>query len=596
MKKYPYGLADFARMRRQGMFYADRTSLIPLIEEAGIQLAFLRPRRFGKSLLISMLANYYDVNMADEFDDLFGDLAIGENPTPRHNTYLVLQWDFSGVMSDPDPRVTQKNFFSYINSSISDFYDKYEGKFEPQEIDPDNAIISFLNLQISLNKCQYPLYVMIDEYDNFANSVAMNPETVDTSRYDDLVIGEGSLKTLFGALKSAVGRGKLDRLFITGVAPMVLSDISSGFITAENVSFHPYFADLCGFTEDEVRTELEQIVSRSPSTLDVDALLEQMRLLYNGYCFDPDRSDYRLYHPTLALFFLKYLSTRGKPPVQPLDSNLSMDAHKLSWFAQIMGGSQILDDLLNTEQPVTTAGMETQFRLRALLESQFSPDDMGALVTYFGMATPAGLTDYGALELRIPNTVTRSLYIDEIRQRVIPEVSRVDLQKVAIQVFQDGNIGPLCEYMEKHVLRMFDNRDYRHGEATVKTAFMTALFNDTQYLPISEAPLSRRYADAVFLLKPEFRSSTLKDILVEFKYLSLADLGMSGEELLALSAEDLHANPRVHEKLTQARQQRDNYANTLLAQYPKARLQAFTVLSLGFDRIIWEKAEGTRQA
>jgi hypothetical protein len=583
MKAYPYGLADFRALRQDNYFYADRTDMIPAIEQAGKQLIFLRPRRFGKSLLVSMLASYYDLNQAEEFDKLFGDLAIGRNPTSRHSQYFVLRWDFSKVLVDADPSVIQQNLFKHINGCIRTFYQEYSERVHPEAIDPDNAIVSFENLLLALQPCENPLYVLIDEYDNFANNVAMSQQATDHSRYDRLLVGEGSMKTVFATLKAAVGEGRLDRLFVTGVSPMVLSDMTSGFNTAINISFEPPFAQACGFTETEVRTELTQL------TPDVDEVLNRMRLLYNGYSFDPDQPETRLYHPTLALYFLDSLLKKGKPPDQPLDTNLRMDKDKISWFAHVIGGNHTLQKLTEDSQLLTVPGFAMQFQLEQLLEKNVSQDDLAILITYFGMATLAGRNPYNEIQLRIPNTVIRSLYIDELRQRLVPDFyHQTELKDAANQVFRAGDIEPLCELMENRVLHMFSNRDYRHGEATVKSAFMTALFNDTQYLPISEATVGRRYADAVFLVKSELRHTDLKDILVEFKDLKLSDLKMDATQVNALSREELQRLPQVIASLSEAREQRHAYAQSLLAQYPQARLHPFTVVCLGFERLVWE--------
>jgi hypothetical protein len=583
MAKFPYGIADFDKLRQRGMFYADRTGLIPELEEAGDGLIFLRPRRFGKSLLVSMLANYYDVLTAKDFDTLFGDLRIGQQPTSLHNQYFILRWDFSRVQADSDPRVIQHNLAAHINSSIERFYEKYANMVSPRPLNPVNAVSSFENLLTAIYSSDHQLYVFIDEYDNFANTVAMSRIPASRDRYNDLLIGEGSLRTLFATLKSAAGEGQLDRYFVTGVAPMVLSDISSGFNSGENVSFDSQFADLCGFTEDEVRQELLEL------TPDPDALLAQMRLLYDGYSFDRQEQHPHLYHPTLALYFLKHLQRQGYPPDQPLDTNLNMDADKISWFSQVLGGSQLLESLSNDAQPLTIPGFTTSFRLEHLMSKQVTQDDLAVLVTYFGMATLAGVNEIGRTQLRIPNTVIRSLYIDELLQRVVPDVlQQQELKTAADHLYTTGDITPLCDLMEKRVLPIFSNRDYRHGEATVKSAFMTALFNDTQYLPVSEATLSRRYADAVFLVKPEFRQSPLKDILVEFKYIKLSEMKMETAALKALPQDELVAHPVVQSKLAQARQQRHDYTRSLLADYPDAHLHAYTVISIGFERLAWE--------
>ena len=202
--KFPYGIADFYKLISKGYFYVDRTDRIPLIEEAGEQLLFLRPRRFGKSLLLSMLENYYDVAKADEFSKLFGHLAIGQNPTPLHNQYFVMKWDFSLISTQRDISHIRQSLHNHLNARIKIFGARYH-KLLPDlpKIDKNDAIFSFELLLGALMLSPYNLYLLIDEYDNFANSVMMSSQSDSRSRYNALVQGEGLLKTVFKAVKSA---------------------------------------------------------------------------------------------------------------------------------------------------------------------------------------------------------------------------------------------------------------------------------------------------------------------------------------------------------------------------------------------------------
>ncbi|MCE7985466.1 MAG: hypothetical protein DYG89_30190 [Caldilinea sp. CFX5] len=211
--KFPYGNSDFYRISSQRQFYLDRTGAIPLLEEAGEQLLFLRPRRFGKSLLLSVLENYYDVAKAPDFERLFGHLVIGQNPTALHNRYFVMRWDFSIVEG--------------------------QGTYE------------------QIRQTPYPLYLLIDEYDNFANEVLMSSRDGGRQRYDALVRGEGVFKTLFKTIKSASQGMGLERLLITGVSPVVMADMSSGYNVAKNIYLMPQLNALCSFTHSEVTTALQ---------------------------------------------------------------------------------------------------------------------------------------------------------------------------------------------------------------------------------------------------------------------------------------------------------------------------------------------------
>jgi len=203
MLKFPYGLGDFYRLVTGHYFYADRTAQIRLLEDAGDQLLFLRPRRFGKSLLLSMLENYYDVAKADEFEKLFGHLAIGANPTPKHNQYWVMKWDFSNVSAAREISDIQQSLYDHINGCIEQFVAHYRHLLDYEIIrDSHNAIRSFQSVLAAVSQTPYRLYLLIDEYDKFANEVLMASPVPSASRYPGLVTGEGILRTVFSALQN----------------------------------------------------------------------------------------------------------------------------------------------------------------------------------------------------------------------------------------------------------------------------------------------------------------------------------------------------------------------------------------------------------
>ncbi|MEA3638531.1 MAG: AAA family ATPase, partial [Lamprobacter sp.] len=249
--KFPYGTADFHAIRCEGYYYADRTDRIRTLEEAGKQLLFLRPRRFGKTAWLTTLENYYDLARAAEFDALFGPLAIGQNPTARRNQYFVLRWDFSMVDASGNLAEIRQALHDHLNSQAKGFLLHYRTQlgrtdFGASEfgLREDNGLVALTSVVNAARASGHDLYLLIDEYDNFANEL-MHGRRAD---YDALVSGEGLLKTLFKAVKSLASGQGIDRVFITGVSPVVLADISSGYNVSENISLDARFIDLCGFS------------------------------------------------------------------------------------------------------------------------------------------------------------------------------------------------------------------------------------------------------------------------------------------------------------------------------------------------------------
>ncbi len=587
--KFPYGISDFHDIITEGYVYIDRTAHIRTIENTGKQLLFLRPRRFGKSLWLSTLENYYDVARADEFATLFGHLAIGQAPTPRHNQYFVLKWDFSAVSPSGEPEDIRQALHNHINSQIKFFVNYYQPWFdEPVELDRADAIYSFQMLLAALQRAPYPLYLLIDEYDNFANEIMMGPAEVRQERYKALLYGEGALKTVFKTVKSAASGRGLDRVFITGVAPVVLSDLTSGYNVAETIALKRELNALCGFTEAEIAQTLHTIAAAGQlAEAQVPAALEMMRTFYNGYRFSYEETDL-IYNPTLAVYFLKHLAQYGEYPREILDVNLAMDRNKLAYIAQLPNGAQLLLDALQDAEPLSLVRLAQRFGVEDVQYTVKDTTFMLSLLYYFGILTLSGYTPMGKLTLRIPNLAARKLYVEQVQDTLLPAGQQDAIARLAEAFYTGGDLAPLCAFVEQRYFKVFDNRDYRWAnELTVKTAFLTLLFNDTFYIMDSEPALERGYADLVMLVRPDMRKYALLDLLIEFKYVKLSDLGLSSAEVRDLPPADLAALPLVQEQVTAARAQVRGYRRTLEAVYgDKLRLRTYAVVAVGFERLL----------
>ena len=591
--KFPYGIADFYQVITEDYFYVDRTAYISRIENAGKQLLFLRPRRFGKSLWLSTLENYYDLAKADEFDRLFSRLAIGRDPTPKRNQYFVLKWDFSGVNPHGEPEEIERALTNYLNRRIADFAEYYQGRLaRPIQIEPEDALASFQSLLTAVRLTPHRLYLLIDEYDNFANEILMGEQSAGRQRYESLLRGEGALKTVFKAVKAAAAGQGLDRAFITGVAPIVLSDLSSGYNVAENIYLRRPFHDLCGFTEAEISQALNLVVADCglPAS-EAEEALTQMRLYYKGYRFT-DAPAELIYNPTLALYFLKHYQESCAPPSNMLDSNLAMDRGKLSYIAGLPGGAEVIVDALRDDADLSVPVLADRFGVEDVITLQKDTTFMASLLYYFGVLTLAGRGAFGKLQLRIPNLVIRRLYVERLQALLLPNPEdRQEAQRAAETFYQYGSLQPLCDFIEQRYFKVFSNRDYlQANELTVKMAFLTLLFNDLLYIMDSETEVGRRYADLTMVVRPGMREYQVWDLLLEFKFARLGDLGLSGEQARAMSRGELAALPLVGQKLAEARAQAPAYRRELEERYKtELRLRAFAVVAIGFERVVWEE-------
>ncbi|MDM8537225.1 AAA family ATPase [Desulfobacterales bacterium HSG17] len=286
LKRIPYGVSDFEKMQNNDLYFVDKTKFIPMLEQSPFYIFLIRPRRFGKSLWVSILENYYDINKKDRFEELFRNTFIVKNPTQERNSYLTLTFNFS--MVNPDIRFVGESFEANGDTVIRDFLKRYETFFDEKD---QNAILSFSNTADKLRETLFhasikklKIYLIIDEYDNFANTIL---STVGEKAYQELTHGPGFFRYFFNLLKGGTSRGDsgISRLFITGVSPVTMDDVTSGFNIGENISLDDAFCDLLGFQENEVRAMLNYYKNQELIKPETDFCMNIMKQWYNNYRF-----------------------------------------------------------------------------------------------------------------------------------------------------------------------------------------------------------------------------------------------------------------------------------------------------------------------
>ncbi|HEX3527987.1 MAG TPA: AAA family ATPase [Thermoanaerobaculia bacterium] len=584
----PYGIADFRRIRQEGMVYVDRTAYIPRIERLGSTLVFLRPRRFGKSLWLQTLASYYDLRRAEEFSALFGGLAIGRGPTPLANRFFVLQWNFSVINPGGDVEQIAESLREHVSSRAKVFISDYEGRL-PAAVETEGSAAAVLASLLSVvRRTPYRLYLLIDEYDNFVNEVMAR----DVATYRALVHADGPFKLLFKAVKNATEGEGLERVFITGVSPVALNDLTSGFNIAKHISLEPDLAGLCGFGESEIRGLLELISTERGLTSEAaEDAVATMRTWYNGYRFtrSPSRADELVYNPTNVLYFLDHLHRQGVPPEQLYDENLRTDRGKLAFLARTAAGAGVIEELTEGDGAITIPRLETSFSLESLL-TQVGHDraSIASLLYFMGLLT---LTDVPG-RLRVPNLVVKKLFLDRLLEIYLPAPGDSSAaREIALRFFQNGDLAPLLALFEEKLLPVLSNRD-RGGlhEMAIKALFLSILFDDTRYVVSSELELERSYTDLCLLVRPEMRRYGYLDLLFELKLVRRKDLGKSGQELREMDDDALRRLPPVAQALAEAREQAQRYSAALRRQRgTQLKLRSYVVVAVDLERFVSEE-------
>ena len=568
-------------------------------------MLFLRPRRFGKSLWLSTLKNYYDVAKKDAFDALFSDLWIGKNPTSLANQYFVLKWDFSCVECSGSNDDIRRSLFNHINSRIKMFVIDYTHMLQSKiEIDPASAINSFESLLSCIKQTPHKLYLFIDEYDNFANELMARRKE---DKYFDMTGLDGFLKTFFKSLKSATKGMGLDRMFLTGVTPILLNDVTSGDNIKTDIHILPDFSDLCGFTETEVRALIQSFthsLETSPRYKSInfsilfpqgkEQWMEQLFSLiqgfYDGYMFSPYIIKH-IYNPTLIMYLFKQLEQLyGQLPKTLLDHNLLADTGRIEYIANLPGGTELIMEL-NQNKTIEISEIESRFGFKDMIEkSSKTQVFMGSYLYFMGMLTLGKTVSSGWQQLQIPNPVTQSLYIDSIVRWIIKDPGKRDIGfHEALALTREGKMAPLRNFIESQVFPSFDWRDKRWvNELTIKTIFMCLMNDNANYLMISERQTRTGYADLAMIVRPDRRSFHLKDILIEFKYIKTK--GLSVKNIKKQSDKSLFELKQVQNLLKKARLQAKKYAKELNDEFGDViQLNTYAVIAIGFERLLYKK-------
>jgi len=509
-KRLPYGNTNFESVITRNYAYVDKTKFIELLEnEHNQNQFFIRPRKFGKSLFFSMLSCYYDMLRADKFQELFGELYIGKNPTPRKNGYAVIEFDFSGL-DTKSPERFEKSFTENVQLTVQRFLKKYKSVFEQADILIDNIEkkqSGILSLEVAFSAAliaNIKIFVIIDEYDHFANDlIAMGVEDV----YKKMVQANGIVRDFYETLKKGA-KTVIDRIFITGISPVMLDNLTSGFNTAENLTLNERYNNMMGFTIEEV----EQLMDETG--VNRDYINVDMQWYYNGYLFNKDATD-RIYNPSMMLYFFKQIIDNKKVPENIIDDNLKTDYGRLQRLTHNETNREILMQILKDE------GIVTRIHSKFSIDELFHDEYFVSLLFYLGLLTIEKPV-LGSLQLRIPNYSVKTIFWEYILKSVQINAGFVintsELERSIRSLALDGQVKPFIDYVSRNIFNKLSNRDLKQfDEKYIKIILLGALFQSNVYVPVSEKETNTGYID-IYLMRSPLLPEVKYEWIFELKY------------------------------------------------------------------------------
>lgn len=518
VKLLPYGVADFVTVIEQNLYYVDKTMFIPELEKQPRNLFFIRPRRFGKSIFLSMLYSYYDCTQSHKFQSLFGNLWIGQHPTPLQGKYQVLFLDFSQITGNIDKLETKFN--SYLSINLDAFVRQYSEYYqaEMEEILAQEDFEEKMELIFKAAKAhQYHLYLIIDEYDNFTN-VILNERG--EKIYHAITHADGFYRDVFKKFK-----GNFERIFMMGVSPVTLDDVTSGFNIGWNISIKPEFDEMLGFSTTDVVEMFTYYKEHGsiPADSDIDAIVNDMKPWYDNYCFAKQalKKKTRMFNCDMVLYYLRNYMDAGCPPEEMIDPNTRTDYGKMKKLLQFdkLDGERkgIIRKIAEEEQIVTQ--LYESFSAYQIPKAEIFP----SLLFYYGMLTIKG-TRGSKLILGIPNNNVRKQYYGYLEEEYQAK-AYVDVNQLTDYYYDmayDGKWEEGLRFMADAYAKVSSVRDGIEAERNLQGFFMAYLNLNDYYITAPELELNHGYCD-FFLLPDLTHYASQHSYILELKVLSKKD-------------------------------------------------------------------------
>lgn len=523
VKRIPYGVSNFVDVIEQNQYYVDKTMYLPLLEDQPNNLFLIRPRRFGKSIFLSMMSAYYDIARKDDFERLFGNLWIGSHPTRLQGTFQIMSFDFSRVGGSREQ--LEVNFQIYCTGELNIFMNKYHNFYSDHIRAQFEAAPTFeAKLQVILGEAHlrnYPLYLIVDEYDNFTN-VVLNEHGENV--YHTLTHADGFYRNAFKKFK-----GTFDRILMMGVSPVTLDDLTSGFNIGWNISTKQQFNTMLGFSETDVRQMFQYYKDCEQLQGDINEMITEIKPWYDNYCFAKEslERDPKMFNCDMVLYYLRHYITLGKSPEQMIDPNTRTDYNKMKKLIRLdkLDGNRkgVLRKI--TEEGEVITNLVTTFPASEIANPEIFP----SLLFYYGMLTITG-TRGVRLILGIPNNNVRKQYYDFLLEEY-QEKRHIDLNGLR-DLFDDmafdGHWQKSLEFIAHAYKENSSVRSAIEGERNIQGFFTAYLSVNAYYLTAPEVELNHGYCD-LFLMPDLLHYEVNHSYIIELKYLSEKDSDAKAE-------------------------------------------------------------------
>ena len=517
--RIPYALTNFESIRTENYLYVDKTRFIELLENEATKYQFLiRPRKFGKTLFASVLEHYYDLRFADKFEELFGDLYIGQHPTAKKNSYFVIKFNFSGLDTS-NVESFKISFTESIRSNIDFFFIDHQDIFKnvpdlQKELSPRSTVKAYIEYAFSIIKSYgKKAYVIIDEYDHFANDMIARGTPLSKNQYQESIWANSITKDFYETLKIGA-ESVVDKIFVTGITPVMLDDLTSGFNISSNLSLELEYNEILGLTRHEVEWVMEQIgLDRSLISLDIEEM-------YDGYLFNKHASG-KLFNSTMIFHYFTGLLKNKERLEDLIDANLKTDYGRIHNLINRHDNKEKLRSLI--ENNFIKGEVIKQFSIERIHEEE----NFFSLLFYLGLVTIDNTNPY-RIGLKIPNYSIQTMYWGFIKNMLTDELEGLSLDSSRYQdpiyyLAYENDYQPFFKYFSEWIVRYLSNRDLQETvEKDIKFLLLPLFFESKYYLPISEIENSEGYTD-IYLSRSHLHPGAISEWVWEIKYVMQRD-------------------------------------------------------------------------